>query len=107
LLAAREQGLAVPDYLYQQGLEYLRGVARLSGANLYQARLRADAIYLLTRSGEVTTNYLTELHERLEKQHKQAWQNDLAAIYRSEEHTSELQSRENLVCRLLLEKKKT
>src|SRR5690606_22266553 len=36
---------------------------------------------------------------------------DLAAgggnIPRSEEHTSELQSRENLVCRLLLEKKKT
>src|SRR5690606_40512210 len=28
------------------------------------------------------------------------------AIVRSEEHTSELQSRENLVCRLLLEKKK-
>src|SRR5690606_41990891 len=27
--------------------------------------------------------------------------------FRSEEHTSELQSRENLVCRLLLEKKKT
>src|SRR5436309_4119391 len=30
-----------------------------------------------------------------------------AAHGRSEEHTSELQSRENLVCRLLLEKKKT
>src|SRR5690606_42077563 len=29
-----------------------------------------------------------------------------AIIWRSEEHTSELQSRENLVCRLLLEKKK-
>src|SRR5207302_4771299 len=28
-------------------------------------------------------------------------------VHRSEEHTSELQSRENLVCRLLLEKKKT
>src|SRR5690606_40082776 len=28
------------------------------------------------------------------------------AFSRSEEHTSELQSRENLVCRLLLEKKK-
>src|SRR5260370_16361100 len=28
-------------------------------------------------------------------------------IYRSEEHTSELQSHLNLVCRLLLEKKKT
>ena len=33
---------------------------------------------------------------------------DLARIApRSEEHTSELQSRRNLVCRLLLEKKKT
>src|SRR5690606_15480330 len=30
-----------------------------------------------------------------------------AVLLRSEEHTSELQSRENLVCRLLLEKKKT
>src|SRR5690606_31283998 len=30
-----------------------------------------------------------------------------SAKFRSEEHTSELQSRENLVCRLLLEKKKT
>src|SRR5690606_41719955 len=30
----------------------------------------------------------------------------LASGTRSEEHTSELQSRENLVCRLLLEKKK-
>src|SRR5690606_41798888 len=29
------------------------------------------------------------------------------ALFRSEEHTSELQSRENLVCRLLLEKQKT
>src|SRR5215475_15580703 len=31
---------------------------------------------------------------------------ELCAQPRSEEHTSELQSRENLVCRLLLEKKK-
>src|SRR5436309_10875865 len=30
----------------------------------------------------------------------------MGGAYRSEEHTSELQSRENLVCRLLLEKKK-
>src|SRR3712207_9295480 len=31
---------------------------------------------------------------------------DLIALVRSEEHTSELQSRQYLVCRLLLEKKK-
>src|SRR5436309_8920559 len=34
------------------------------------------------------------------------WSGDPFSVYRSEEHTSELQSRENLVCRLLLEKKK-
>ena len=34
------------------------------------------------------------------------WSDYLGRIARSEEHTSELQSRENLVCRLLLEKKK-
>src|SRR2546427_4587253 len=32
--------------------------------------------------------------------------NDLGYVLRSEEHTSELQSQSNLVCRLLLEKKK-
>src|SRR3712207_7469209 len=32
---------------------------------------------------------------------------DAAGEWRSEEHTSELQSRQYLVCRLLLEKKKT
>src|SRR2546430_17589279 len=33
--------------------------------------------------------------------------NPLLIVGRSEEHTSELQSQSNLVCRLLLEKKKT
>src|SRR5947209_17023511 len=40
--------------------------------------------------------------------HSDAWIRHAARrIHRSEEHTSELQSRQNLVCRLLLEKKKT
>src|SRR5690606_39965233 len=37
---------------------------------------------------------------------KIASNSDWLKVNRSEEHTSELQSRENLVCRLLLEKKK-
>src|SRR3712207_8494025 len=35
-----------------------------------------------------------------------AWMTSFPALPRSEEHTSELQSRQYLVCRLLLEKKK-
>src|SRR3712207_8289024 len=38
--------------------------------------------------------------------HTESDPDKLAAIWRSEEHTSELQSRQYLVCRLLLEKKK-
>src|SRR5690606_41804138 len=43
-----------------------------------------------------------ELRSLLEQERLQRSQ----LLARSEEHTSELQSRENLVCRLLLEKKK-
>src|SRR2546430_8879983 len=35
-----------------------------------------------------------------------SWKAGLEDVIRSEEHTSELQSQSNLVCRLLLEKKK-
>src|SRR2546427_4865195 len=43
-----------------------------------------------------------------ERQHAERQEVDLdeARVVRSEEHTSELQSQSNLVCRLLLEKKK-
>src|SRR5690606_39657213 len=43
-------------------------------------------------------------HERLVEREAEVLED--RALARSEEHTSELQSRENLVCRLLLEKKK-
>src|SRR2546427_3893697 len=38
--------------------------------------------------------------------HGSALKNERLVAFRSEEHTSELQSQSNLVCRLLLEKKK-
>src|SRR5690606_11812029 len=46
---------------------------------------------------EETTENIKELNTEKETS---------SSVTRSEEHTSELQSRENLVCRLLLEKKK-
>src|SRR5690606_37692762 len=45
-------------------------------------------------------------HPDLSKQQNILWNSGWVTTDRSEEHTSELQSRENLVCRLLLEKKK-
>src|SRR5690606_40051256 len=46
-----------------------------------------------------------ELREEVVDIRRRFWE-DVTVNTRSEEHTSELQSRENLVCRLLLEKKK-
>src|SRR2546429_4204352 len=43
---------------------------------------------------------------RFEKDGRPSFSNRAGACQRSEEHTSELQSRLHLVCRLLLEKKK-
>src|SRR3712207_7460680 len=56
----------------------------------------------LWNRGSVVRSSLCELAERAFEEEG----NDLEGLRRSEEHTSELQSRQYLVCRLLLEKKK-
>src|SRR5215510_16504711 len=58
-----------------------------------------------------TEIYTLSLHDALPISSNHGWKSLLAIIaghncWRSEEHTSELQSRGHLVCRLLLEKKK-
>src|SRR5260370_19693457 len=58
-----------------------------------------DALPILRRRGGAFT-----LHPRSDEESDGG---DHRADHRSEEHTSELQSHLNLVCRLLLEKKKT
>src|SRR2546426_5134649 len=53
----------------------------------------------------VESEYQKALQEVGERDYRAALR-DLEGLFRSEEHTSELQSPCNLVCRLLLEKKK-
>src|SRR6266511_5058649 len=61
-----------------------------------------------------TTLFRSHVWRRQSSATRLAWQEQRGEVahsdpmpnVRSEEHTSELQSRENLVCRLLLEKKK-
>src|SRR5260370_20100976 len=56
------------------------------------------------RFNRMYTRYIGTLNERLlNSDYSLA---EARVLYRSEEHTSELQSHLNLVCRLLLEKKK-
>src|SRR5690606_40466256 len=56
-------------------------------------------------TGSATGGITPFLQQEAKKQLDAAMRVGSGAVTRSEEHTSELQSRENLVCRLLLEKK--
>src|SRR3712207_8164704 len=57
----------------------------------------ADKIKLYFAGNETLENVIKKFEDHIMKE----------TLSRSEEHTSELQSRQYLVCRLLLEKKKT
>src|SRR2546430_6212731 len=57
-------------------------------------------------SGLSLEKYEGEACMRVDRNVELKWENMYRGIHRSEEHTSELQSQSNLVCRLLLEKKK-
>src|SRR5690606_40663607 len=80
---------------FASGLHEILGLAYKDGA-LYCAQ-RGE----LTKLVDTDNDGKADVYETV-----YAW--PLSSHYhRSEEHTSELQSRENLVCRLLLEKKNT
>jgi uncharacterized protein YfaS (alpha-2-macroglobulin family) len=81
LTEARAMGYPVPGDMVARGLDYLRQMAGNGVSDLEAARVRAAAIYLLTRNGEVTTNDLVHLQEWLEQQHKKTWRRDLVAVY--------------------------
>lgn len=81
LLEAQELGIAVPGRLFQRGIQFLKRYAAKQTSTLAEARARANAIYLLTRSGQVTTNFLVQLQTSLQKRYPKQWQSDLAAVY--------------------------
>src|SRR5688572_32256806 len=56
--------------------------------------------------GETVSDRRQIAHDQADQQREGGYDLEIDQRLRSEEHTSELQSQSNLVCRLLLEKKK-
>ncbi len=81
LLEAREQGYPVPTDMMQRGKDYLKSWVGKSASAIVDARDRANAIYILTRMGEVTTNYLVDLEENLKTNFKDTWKTDILSSY--------------------------
>lgn len=81
LAEAREAGFAPPEDVFQSALKNLQRMVVLEPHSLGEARTLAYAVYLLTREGIVTTNYIVNLRDSLEKTQKGLWQNDLTGVY--------------------------
>src|SRR3712207_7735870 len=82
-----------------------RSLARLHGVLLLRLEQRPDAPELRARARDLDRHRLARLLQ-LQLRQPPLRLREIDVRPRSEEHTSELQSRQYLVCRLLLEKKK-
>ena len=80
LLEAKDAGLVIPKDLLENANKYVKLVAAGSLTDSYNLRLRAYAIYLLTRQNIITTNQIASIIEDLNHNYK-SWTTDLTALY--------------------------
>ncbi|MEI8342051.1 MAG: alpha-2-macroglobulin family protein, partial [Verrucomicrobiota bacterium] len=81
LIEAKAAGFAPPADVYQSGLRNLQKMVVKDPHNLSEARTLAYAIYLLTREEVITTNYILNLRDYLDKNYPKQWQGDLTGVY--------------------------
>ena len=81
LSAAKTAGFAPPADMFASGLRYLQKMVAREPSTLADARTVAYGIYVLTREGVVTTNYILNLRDYLDKHHADKWRNDVTGVY--------------------------
>lgn len=81
LSEAKAAGFAPPPEMFASGLRNLQKMVTGQPSNFAEARTLAYAIYVLTREGVITTNYILNLRDYLEKDPRNNWQNDVAGVY--------------------------
>jgi hypothetical protein len=82
LVEAKAAGFPPPaDVLASAVRNLTRMVGEEQPGTLEEARVQAWAIYLLTREGVVTTNYIVNLRDTLESDYAKSWHADLTAVY--------------------------
>jgi alpha-2-macroglobulin len=81
LTEAKSAGFAPPSEMFTDGLRNLQKMVTHEPASLSDARTIAYAIYVLTREDVITTNYILNLRDYLEKKQRDNWQNDITGVY--------------------------
>src|SRR5258707_5833079 len=106
LLQAEGYGVVgVTLQLYDHGAATHRKGACCAGQDIHDARAVAERIGIPHYVLDYESRFKEMVIDRFAESYV-AGETPVPCIERSEEHTSELQSRQYLVCRLLLEKKK-
>ena len=81
LIEAKAAGFAPPAEMFASGLRHLQTMVTKEPASLEDARSVAYAIYLLSREGVVTTNYILNLRDYLDKNFEKEWPRELTGVY--------------------------
>lgn len=81
LSEAKAAGFPPPADMFASGLRNLQKMVARDPSNLQEARTLAYGIYVLTREGVITTNYILNLRDYLDKNHADEWENDLTGVY--------------------------
>ena len=81
LIEARERGQQIPAGMLENINSWLGRFASTPASTLSAGRMRAYAVYLLTRQGIRSPAALSNVEQELTRRYPQTWQNDLAAAY--------------------------
>ncbi len=81
LADAKAHGYHVPADMIDKGNRWLSSYISKPVDSLYDARIKTYAAYVLTRNGVVTTAFLTNLEEALNKNYAKEWKGDVVASY--------------------------
>ncbi len=81
LLEASERNIPVPKEMIARGTKWLAQFVAGEGGSLDEERARAYGVYLLTRSGVMTSNQVTAIIDRVEAKYPLTWRQDLTAVY--------------------------
>ncbi len=81
LSEAKAARFAPPAEVFASGLLDLQKMVVHEPAGPNEARTVAYAIYILTREGVITTNYILNLRDYLDKHQTDMWQNDVTGVY--------------------------
>jgi alpha-2-macroglobulin len=81
LSESKAAGFVPPPEMFANGLRNLQKMVGRTPSNFSEARTIAYATYVLTREGVITTNYILNLQDWLDKNQKDQWKHDITDVY--------------------------